>query len=90
MKFTEHGKDRAKERGITEKAITQAVLEPTSNFYDLSSSAYVAFKKLNGQELLVVYVSEGDEIKVITTFITSSAQEIINTKLKANVCVRIK
>lgn len=90
MKFTEHGKQRAKERGITEKSITQAVLEPTSTFYDLSSSVYVAFKKLNGKELLVVYNSEGDEIKVITTFITSSAQEIIHSKLKANVWVRIK
>ena len=90
MKFTVHGKHRAKERGITEKSIVQAVLEPTSTFYDLSSSAYVAFKKLNGQQLLVVYASEGDEVKVITTFITSSAQEIITNKLKDNVWVKIK
>jgi len=90
MKFTAHGKHRAKERGITEKAILQAVLEPTSTFYDLSSAAYVAFKKLDGQQLLVVYASEGDEVKVITTFITSSAQEIITNKLKANVWVKIK
>ncbi|MCW3984570.1 MAG: DUF4258 domain-containing protein [Candidatus Bathyarchaeota archaeon] len=48
MKFTSHGKYRAKERGITEKAIMQAILEPTSVFYDLSSAAYVAFKKLDG------------------------------------------
>jgi hypothetical protein len=90
MKFTAHGKHRAKERGITEESIQQAVQNPTSNFYDLSSSAYVAFKKLNGQQLLVVYASEGDEIKVITTFITSSAQEIITNKLNANMWVKIK
>jgi hypothetical protein len=90
MKFTLHGKHRAKERGITEKAINQAVLEPTSVFYDLSTVAYVAFKKLNGQQLLVVYSSEGDEIRVITTFITSSAQEIIDSKINANVWVKIK
>ncbi|MFB3888416.1 MAG: DUF4258 domain-containing protein [Candidatus Bathyarchaeia archaeon] len=90
MKFTAHGKHRAKERGITEKSIRQAVLEPSSSFYDLSSAAYIAFKKLDGQQLLVVYASEGDEIKVITTFITSSAQEIIDNKLKANLWVKIK
>jgi hypothetical protein len=90
MKFTGHGKHRAKERGITEKAIALAVLKPTSLFYDLTSSANVAFKKLNGQQLLVVYAPDGDEIKVITTFITSSAQEIIDSKLKANVWVKIK
>lgn len=90
MKFTGHGKHRAKERGITEKAITLAILKPTSVFYDLTSSANVAIKKLNGQQLLVVYVPDGDEIKVITTFITSSAQEIINSKLKANVWVKLK
>jgi len=90
MKFTAHGKHRAKERGVTEQSIMQAVQKPTSSFYDLTSSAYVAFKKLDGQQLLVVYASEGDEIKVITTFITSSAQEIINNKLEANVWVKIK
>ena len=68
----------------------KAVLEPTSTFYDLSTAAYVAFKKLNGQQLLVVYASEGDEVRVITTFITSSAQEIIDNKLKGNVWVKIK
>jgi hypothetical protein len=90
MKFTAHGNHRAKERGITEKSIMQAVNEPTSIFYDLSSTAYVAFKKLNGQQLLVVYASDGDEVRVITTFITSSAQQIIDTKLKANMWVKIK
>ncbi|XES78061.1 MAG: DUF4258 domain-containing protein [Candidatus Bathyarchaeia archaeon] len=90
MKFTVHGKHRAKERGITEKAIIQAILEPTTVFYDLSSAAYVAFKKLNGQQLLVVYASEGDQVRVITTFITSSAQEITHSKLNANVWVKIK
>ena len=90
MKFTVHGKHRAKERGINEKAIIHAVMEPTSTFYDLTSAAYVAFKKLNGHQLLVVYDSEGDEVRVITTFITSSAQEIIDNKLKTNVWVKIK
>jgi hypothetical protein len=90
MKFTAHGKHRAKERGITEESIMQSIREPSSLFFDLSSAAYVAFKKLNGQQLLVVYTSEGNEVKVITTFITSSAQEIIHSKLKANVWVRIK
>jgi hypothetical protein len=90
LKFTAHGKHRAKERGINEQLIMQAVQEPTSNFYDLSSSAYVAFKRLNGKQILVVYASEGDEIKVITTFITSSAQEIIDSKLNAHVWVKIK
>jgi hypothetical protein len=89
MKFTAHGNHRAKERGISEKSIMDAVLEPTSSFYDLSSDAYVAFKKLNGQQLLVVYASEGDEVRVITTFITSSAQEIIENKQKSNVRVKI-
>ena len=90
MKFTAHGKHRAKERGINDKSIMDAVLEPTSSFYDLSSDAYVAFKKLNGQQLLVVYATEGDQVKVITTFITSSAQDIIENKQKSNVWVKIK
>ena len=53
----------------------QAVQDPTSLFYDVASVGYVAFKKLSGQQLLVVYASEGDEVRVITTFITSSAKK---------------
>lgn len=90
MKFTAHGKHRARERGISEKAIMQAVMKPTRTFYDLSASAYVALRKLNGHHLLVIYVSEDDEVRVITTFITSSAQEIIDSKLKTNMWVKIK
>lgn len=90
MKFTAHGKHRAKERGISEQQIMQAVEKPTSSFYDLASSAYVAFKRLNGKQILVVYSSEGDEIRIITTFITSSAQEIIDSKLNAHVWVKIR
>lgn len=90
MKFTAHGKHRAQERSITEESIMQAVQDPTSLFYDVTSVGYVAFKRLNGQQLLVIYASEGDQVRVITTFITSSAQEIIDSKLKGNVWVKIK
>ena len=65
-------------------------MEPSASFYDLSSAAYVALKKLDGQHLLVVYAYEGKEVRVITTFITSSAKEIIDSKLKGNVWVKIK
>lgn len=90
MKFTKHGKHRAAEREISEKLISEAIFSPSQSFYDLSSSAYAVFKRLNGKNLLVVYTSEGNDVKVITTFITSAAQEIINSKLKNNVWVKIK
>jgi len=90
MKFTNHGKHRAAEREISAKSISEAIYNPSLSFYDLSSSAYVVFKRLDGKHLLVVYAPESDEIRVITTFITSCAQEIINNKLKTDVWVKIK
>ena len=90
MKYSLHGKRRATERGISETAILQAISDPFCSFYDLSSAAYVVFKKHDGKHLLVVYTDDGNEVKVITTFITSSAQEIINSKLKTNIWVTIK
>ena len=90
MKFTKHGKHRVAERGISEELLLEAVSKPTYSFFDLSSAAYVAFKKLNGKHLLVVYAYQGEEIRVITTFITSSAQQIIDNKLKNNVWVTMK
>jgi hypothetical protein len=38
----------------------------------------------------VVYACEADEIRVITTFITSNAKEIIEGKLKSNAWVKVK
>jgi len=38
----------------------------------------------------VLYSREEDEIRIITTFITSSAEELIDRKLKGNVWVKIK
>jgi len=90
MKYTKHGKSRAAERGISENMILKAISEPTHAYYDLSTGATVAFKKLNKKHLLVVYSMEGNEIKVITTLITSAAQEIIEKKLTSNVWVKIK
>jgi hypothetical protein len=90
MKFTVHGKHRVAERGISETQILQAISKPTFSFYDLSSAANIAFKRLNGKHLLVIYASEGKEIRVITTFITSSAQEIMDSKLNSGIWVKIK
>lgn len=90
MKYTRHGRRRAAERGVSEDVILKAISEPTFSFYDLSSGATVVFRKLDGKHLLVVYSREGDEIRVITTFITSAAQELIDWKLKSNVWVKVK
>ena len=81
MKFTKHAKSRAAERGITEKTILEAISQPSQTYYDLSTGATIVFKKLNKKHLLVAYSKEDSEIKVVTTFITSDAQEIIGRKL---------
>jgi len=90
MKYTKHGKRRAADRGISEEVILDAVSEPSLSFYDLSSAAFVVFKKLDGKYLLVVYALEEGDVRVITTFITSTAQKIIEGKLKSNVWVKIR
>jgi hypothetical protein len=90
MKYTKHGRLRVADRGISEDMILKAIAEPTFSFYDLSSGATAVFKKLDGKHLLVLYSREEDEIRIITTFITSSAEELIDRKLKGNVWVKIK
>ena len=90
MKYTKHGKRRAADRGISEEVILDAVSEPSLSFYDLSSAAFVVFKKLDGKYLLVAYALEEGDVRVITTFITSTAQKIIEGKLKSNVWVKTR
>lgn len=90
MKYTKHGKNRAVERGVSEDMILKAISEPTFSYYDLSVGTTAVFKKLDEKHLLVVYSRKDDEIKVVTTFITSVARELIDRKLKSNVWVRIR
>lgn len=90
MKYTKHARLRTAERGINEDMILKAILKPTQAYYDLSTGATVAFKKLNKKHVLVVYAMEENEIRIVTTFITSSAQELIDRKLESNVWVKVK
>ncbi|MBC7112459.1 MAG: DUF4258 domain-containing protein [Candidatus Methanomethyliales bacterium] len=83
MKYTKQAKTRAAERGITEDMILEAILQPSQTYYDLSTGATIAFKKLNGKHLLVAYSREDKEIRIVTTFITSNAEEIIDRKPKS-------
>jgi|YelNatPaOPRAMG01_1025707.scaffolds.fasta_scaffold290656_1 hypothetical protein len=90
MRYTKHAKTRAAERGITEEMILKAILQPSQTYYDLSTGTTIAFTKLNGKHLLVAYSREDKEIKIVTTFITSNAQEIIGRKLESRTWVKIK
>jgi hypothetical protein len=65
-------------------------LPALTQVYDLSTGTTIVFKKLNGKRLLVAYSREDKEIKIVTTFITSNAQEIIGRKLESRTWVKIK
>jgi hypothetical protein len=90
MKYTKHAKTRVAERGITENMILEAILQPSQTYYYLSTGTTIVFKKLNKKHLLVTYSKEDSEIKVVTTFITSNAQEITRRKLESRTWVKIK
>jgi hypothetical protein len=90
MRYTKHAKTRAAKRGITEDMILEAILRPSQTYYDLSTGTTIVFKKLDKKHLLVAYSKEEREIKIVTTFITSNAQEIISRKLESRTCVKIK
>jgi len=87
MKYTKHAKTRVAERGITEEMILEAMLQPSQTYYDLGTGTTIVFKKLNGKHLLVADSREDKEIKIVTTFITSNAQEIIGRKLESRIWV---
>jgi len=70
--------------------IFEAILRPSQTYYDLSTGTTIVFKKLNRKHLLVAYSREDKEIKIVTTFITSNAQEIIGRKLESRTWVKIR
>ena len=64
MKYTRHGKHRVAERGISEKVILEAVSKPSHSFYDLTSAAYVAFKKLDGKLSICLLFTRTREMRL--------------------------
>jgi hypothetical protein len=70
--------------------IFEAILRPSQTYYDLSTGTTIVFKKFNRKHLLVAYSREDKEIKIVTTFITSNAQEIIGRKLESRTWVKIR
>ncbi|MEM1550602.1 MAG: hypothetical protein QXR13_01545 [Candidatus Bathyarchaeia archaeon] len=75
---------------LLEDIILEAVSNPSQVYYDLSTGATIATKGLNGRHILVAYIKEDGEVKVITTFITSEVQEIIRRKMDSGRWVRVK
>lgn len=68
--FIPHALERMKERGIPEELVIEIL-----NFPEKVSTGYfgrkIAQKKLNGKIVRVVYEEGGNEIVVITVYITS-------------------
>jgi hypothetical protein len=86
MKYMRHVKKRIVERDM----ILEAILHSSQVCYDLRTGATIAIKGLNRRHILVAYVREDGEIKVITTFITSEIQEIIRRKIDGGKWVGVK
>lgn len=90
IKYTRHCKLRMAERGIREDMVIKAITSPSLKYYDLISRTNIVFKKIDEKHLLVAYSKEGDEIRVVTTFITDSVHDIVKRKVGAGAWVRIE
>jgi ribosomal protein L7Ae-like RNA K-turn-binding protein len=76
VKCTKHGRGRMIERGISEDMVVDALMAPSLKYIDIVNGTTVLFKRLNRGHLMMIYIVEDDEIKLVTTFITDAAERI--------------
>lgn len=70
IRYTNHARNRMKIRKVSEFEIEQTVLNPDTWQYDEDDDAKLhAVKDWGNKTLEVVYVSEPEEIRIITVFI---------------------
>ncbi len=69
-----------KERGITKEEVVKAINEP-----DYAGKGYggreVAQKLIDGKLLRVIYEKQGEEITVITAYITSKVEKYLRWRI---------
>ncbi|OFW43324.1 MAG: hypothetical protein A3J28_13075 [Acidobacteria bacterium RIFCSPLOWO2_12_FULL_60_22] len=65
--YTDHAEERVAGRGIQKAWVEEAIRKP-SNLLDAKYGKKQAIKKINSEEISVIYAKEGDNVIVITVF----------------------
>lgn len=67
FRYSKHALDRMSQRGITKKEVEEAVLNAKTRIPQLNKQIKVFYTK-NRKTLIVIYIPEGSNIKIISTF----------------------
>ena len=65
--YTDHAEERIAGRGIQKEWVEEAIKKP-DKVMDVRHGRKQAIKKVNREEISVVYAKEGDNVIVITVF----------------------
>ena len=84
--FTEHARQRLKERRIGEGEVKQVLTKPEWRFYDLRNGHQIAIgsRRKEGHYLIIAYDQEEEIIKVVTVIdVSKSLEKIIKRRLES-------
>ncbi|ACS90983.1 hypothetical protein TSIB_1934 [Thermococcus sibiricus MM 739] len=83
--FTEHARQRLKERKIEEDEIEKVLKKPKWKFYDLKNAHQIAIgeRRKEGHYLIIAYDREGESIKVVTVIdVSRNLEKIVKRRLE--------
>ena len=84
--FTEHARQRLKERRIGEGEVKQVLTKPEWRFYDLRNGHQIAIgpRRKEGHYLIIAYDQEEKIMKVVTVIdVSKSLEKIIKRRLES-------
>jgi Domain of unknown function (DUF4258) len=84
-KYSKHARMRLRVRRVSKHQVVATIGDPDASYEDVGSATLVAVKRMNGNHLVVLYVVEEKETRVVTVYHASSVDRLINRKLKRGV-----
>ncbi|MBS7656214.1 hypothetical protein KEJ50_06960 [Candidatus Bathyarchaeota archaeon] len=93
IKYSIHARDKLKllsEFSIDESIVEKSLIEPNEVYYDSLLSSAIAVKKLNEDAgVIIAFVKEDKDIKVLTIYYTTKLNKVVNAKIRGGRWIKV-
>ncbi|MEM2228512.1 MAG: hypothetical protein QXR82_06920 [Candidatus Bathyarchaeia archaeon] len=93
IKYSIHARDKLKllsEFSIDESIVEKSLIEPNEVYYDSLLSSPIAVKKLNEDAgVIIAFVKEDKDIKVLTIYYTTKLNKVVDAKIRGGRWIKV-
>jgi len=82
VEYSKHALERMRVRRVTRRHVGLAIRNPDFSCEDVESDALVAVKKYGRRQVVVIFTSKDERIRIITVYHSSDVDRLISRKLQ--------